>query len=102
MILAAFELGIGIMAYMPLAGGLLTGKGTVPAGSRTATVEGEYHRKLDKDAVFGEFSKLCREMGERAAELNLDDAVMKKLDSILDINKRRPLKKGPIPEAFAW
>jgi aryl-alcohol dehydrogenase-like predicted oxidoreductase len=98
-------------------------------------VEGEYHRKLDKDAVFGEFSKLCREMGERetavaiawvlanpavysaivgirttaqldglerAAELNLDDEVMKKLDSIFDINKGRPLKKGPIPEAFAW
>jgi len=132
---AAFDLGIGIMAYMPLAGGLLTGKGTAPTGSRTATVEGEYHRKLDKDAVFGEFSKLCREMGERetavaiawvlanpavysaivgirttaqldglerAAELNLDDEVMKKLDSIFDINKGRPLKKGPIPEAFAW
>jgi len=27
---------------------------------------------------------------------------MKKLDSIFDINKGRPLKKGPIPEAFAW
>jgi aryl-alcohol dehydrogenase-like predicted oxidoreductase len=62
---AARTFGIGIMAYMPLAGGLLTGKRTAPPGSRTATVEREYHRKLGEDAVLEEFSRLCAEMGEK-------------------------------------
>jgi aryl-alcohol dehydrogenase-like predicted oxidoreductase len=132
---AASDMGIGIMAYMPLAGGLLTGKSSAPEGSRTATVQREYSRTLGVDAQFGSFSKLCRELGEketavaiawvlanpgvysaivgirsvaqleglqRASELKLDAKVMGALDSIFDINTSRPLKKGPVPEAFAW
>jgi aryl-alcohol dehydrogenase-like predicted oxidoreductase len=132
---AAYDMGIGVMAYMPLAGGLLTGKPSAPAGSRTAAVSREYSRTLGVDKQFAEFSTLCRELGERetaiaiawvlanpavysaivgirtvaqldglarAAELSLDAEVMSKLDAIFDINTSRPLKKGPIPEAFAW
>ena len=39
---AAKEFGIGVIPYMPLAGGLLTGKTQSVEGSRTAQVEGEY------------------------------------------------------------
>lgn len=39
---------------------------------------------------------------ERAAELELSDDVMQKLDDLFDINKGRPLMKGPAPEAHAW
>ena len=39
---------------------------------------------------------------ERAAELKLDADVMAKLDVIFDINRQRPLKMAPAPEAFAW
>jgi len=132
---AAQDFGIGIMAYMPLAGGLLTGKRSAPAGSRTAKVEGEYKRSLAGDSVFAEYSRLCREIGEsetavalawvlsnpavytaivgirevsqldgleRAAELRLGDDARGRLDDLFDINRGRPLGKGPVPEAFAW
>ena len=39
---AAEDLGIGVMAYMPLAGGLLTGKTESFDGTRTRQVEEEY------------------------------------------------------------
>ena len=39
---------------------------------------------------------------ERASELRLGDDVRKRLDDLFDINKGRPLGKGPVPEAFAW
>jgi aryl-alcohol dehydrogenase-like predicted oxidoreductase len=132
---AASDMGIGVMAYMPLAGGLLTGKKRAPEGSRTATVEREYNRALGVDPQFESFSQLCRELGERetdvaiawvlanpavytaivgirtaaqleglerAVELKLDGETLTKLDGIFDINKGRPLNKGPVPEAWAW
>ncbi len=132
---AALDSGIGVMAYMPLAGGLLTGKPGAPAGSRTAAVEKEYGRSVSADAQFKDFSRLCRDMGERetdvaiawvlanpavytaivgvravsqleglarAAELSLDQAAMTRLEEIFHIMKGRSLKKGPVPEAFAW
>jgi aryl-alcohol dehydrogenase-like predicted oxidoreductase len=39
---AALDLGIGVIPYMPLAGGILTAKAQSEAGSRTASVENEY------------------------------------------------------------
>jgi aryl-alcohol dehydrogenase-like predicted oxidoreductase len=44
---AARDFGIGITAYMPLAGGLLSGNPNVIAGSRTETVKKEYHLFLN-------------------------------------------------------
>lgn len=62
---AAQEMGIGILAYMPLAGGLLTGKISAPEGSRTQSVETEYGIRLgEHNQQFTDFSKLCREIGE--------------------------------------
>jgi aryl-alcohol dehydrogenase-like predicted oxidoreductase len=61
---AALDFGIGILAYMPLAGGLLTGKQQAPDGSRTADVEQEYKLDLSEGQQFAEFSALCRAIGE--------------------------------------
>jgi aryl-alcohol dehydrogenase-like predicted oxidoreductase len=62
---AALEFGIGVIPYMPLAGGLLTGKMRAPDGSRTGQVEKEYGIRLgEQNQQFMEFSAICREMGE--------------------------------------
>src|SRR5690606_7741557 len=60
---AAREFGIGIFPYMPLAGGLLTGKKQSDAGFRTQQVENEYGMRVGNQQ-FEEFSALCREIGE--------------------------------------
>jgi aryl-alcohol dehydrogenase-like predicted oxidoreductase len=133
---AAQDMGIGILSYMPLAGGLLTGKVRSDAGSRTNAVENEYGIHLgEHNQQFADFSKLCRELGEpehivaiawtlmnpaahsaivgirtlqhlegieRAAELQLPPEVMQRLDEIFNINKGRPLRPGPAPQAYAW
>jgi aryl-alcohol dehydrogenase-like predicted oxidoreductase len=132
---AAQDLGIGVIPYMPLAGGLLTGKTQSEAGSRTAQVEGEYGIRVGDNEMFRQFSALCRELGEtesvvaiawtlanpavtsaivgvrsvahlegldRAAALRLDAEALKRLDEIFDINKGRPLRIAPAPEAYAW
>jgi aryl-alcohol dehydrogenase-like predicted oxidoreductase len=63
---AALDLGIGILVYMPLAGGLLTGKTRSVEGSRTAQVEAEYGIPLGaENNQFAAFSALCRELGEK-------------------------------------
>jgi len=62
---AARDFGIGILAYMPLAGGLLTGKKESVPGSRTEFVENEYGIPLSANQQFEEFSKLCCDMGEK-------------------------------------
>jgi len=63
---AAQEFGIGIMVYMPLAGGLLTGKVQAVEGSRTYDLEREYGMKLgSENTQLADFSKLCRELGEK-------------------------------------
>lgn len=63
---AAQEFGISLIPYMPLAGGILTGKLSSVSGSRTAQVEEEFGIKLDQsNAQFREFSALCRDLGER-------------------------------------
>ncbi len=62
---AAQEFGIGVIVYMPLAGGLLTGKTESFDGSRTRQVEEEYGIRLGpENSQFRDFSALCREIGE--------------------------------------
>jgi aryl-alcohol dehydrogenase-like predicted oxidoreductase len=62
---AAQEFGIGVIVYMPLGGGLLTGKTESFSGSRTRQVEEEYGISLGPDNnQFRDFSALCREIGE--------------------------------------
>ncbi|HEX8487659.1 MAG TPA: aldo/keto reductase [Propionibacteriaceae bacterium] len=62
---AAQEFGIGVIVYMPLGGGLLTGKTESFSGSRTRQVEEEYGISLGPDNnQFRDFSALCRKIGE--------------------------------------
>lgn len=61
---AARDFGIGIIPYMPLAGGLLTGKKRAEAGSRTQQVEKEYDLSVTNNQQLEAFSALCREIGE--------------------------------------
>ena len=61
---AAQEFGIGIMVYMPVAGGLLTGKAQFVPGSRTQSVENEYGIGPRLYEQLAQFSELCREIGE--------------------------------------
>jgi len=123
---AAEELGIGVVAWSPLEGGLLGGNASkkVP-GSRTEknTRYEQYAKQLD------EFATLCRELGEteanvalawtlahpamtapiigprtleqlegalRVCEIELDEAVLKRLDEIF------PGPGGAAPQAYAW
>jgi aryl-alcohol dehydrogenase-like predicted oxidoreductase len=63
---AARNFGISLIPYMPLAGGLLTGKLQSVEGSRTAQVEQEYGVRLgEANQQFNEFSALCRDLGEK-------------------------------------
>ena len=62
---AAQEFGIGVIVYMPLGGGLLTGKTESLSGSRTQQVEEEYGISLGPDnSQFRDFSALCQDIGE--------------------------------------
>jgi len=132
---AAQAMGIGMIPYMPVAGGLLTGKKVLRPGSRSADVWGEYGFSDDRQPQLDAFSALCAAVGEpehvvatawvlaqpavtsaivgvrtlahlegldRAAELKLDAETLTRLDEIFDINRGRPLKLGPAPEAYAW
>jgi aryl-alcohol dehydrogenase-like predicted oxidoreductase len=63
---AAEAFGIGVIPYMPLAGGLLTGKKASVTGSRTAAVEEEYGIYLgDVNEQLNAFTDLCSELGEK-------------------------------------
>ena len=61
---AARACGIGVLAYMPLSGGLLTGKRQAESGSRSAQVETEYGIPLADNEQLDTFSALCQELGE--------------------------------------
>ncbi len=62
---AAEALGIGVIPYMPLAGGLLVGKKKSVEGSRTNQVEGEYGIELGEgNQQMNDYSKLCADLGE--------------------------------------
>jgi aryl-alcohol dehydrogenase-like predicted oxidoreductase len=60
---AALDLGIGVIPYMPLAGGILTAKVQSEAGSRTASVEKEYEIPVNS-AQIKAFQALCSDIGE--------------------------------------
>jgi aryl-alcohol dehydrogenase-like predicted oxidoreductase len=63
---AALDFGIGVIPYMPLAGGLLTGKIQSVEGSRTSEVEREYGVTLgETNQQLADFSALCQEIGEQ-------------------------------------
>ena len=63
---AAEAFGIGVIPYMPLAGGLLTGKKQSVKGSRTASVENEYGIQLgEENEQMNAFSALCQDLGEK-------------------------------------
>ena len=62
---AAQDFGIGVLVYMPLAGGLLTGKTASLDGTRTRQVEEEYGIRVGSDnRQFTDFAELCRAIGE--------------------------------------
>ena len=62
---AAQDFGIGVLVYMPLAGGLLTGKTKSLDGTRTRDVEEEYGISLGpENRQFTDFAALCQEIGE--------------------------------------
>ncbi len=62
---AAMDFGIGLIPYMPLAGGLLCGKTATTAGFRTNQVAGEYGISYETNDMIMEFKKFCAELGEK-------------------------------------
>jgi aryl-alcohol dehydrogenase-like predicted oxidoreductase len=60
---AALDLGIGVIPYMPLAGGILTAKEQSVEGSRTASVEKEYGIPVGSDQI-KTYQTLCSDLGE--------------------------------------
>jgi aryl-alcohol dehydrogenase-like predicted oxidoreductase len=60
---AALDLGIGVIPYMPLAGGILTTKVQSEASSRTASVENEYGITVGSEQI-KTFQTLCSDLGE--------------------------------------
>jgi aryl-alcohol dehydrogenase-like predicted oxidoreductase len=63
---ACLELGVGAIPYMPLAGGILTGKTKSKPGSRTANVENEYGITVEGSSQVEAFHKICGDLGEPA------------------------------------
>ncbi|WP_151734585.1 aldo/keto reductase ['Paenibacillus yunnanensis' Narsing Rao et al. 2020] len=122
---AAAELGLGVIPWSPLAGGLLGRNALAKSGVRSArSAKLERHRPQ-----LEQFSALCRELGEhedqvalawllanpavtapiigprtleqfedslRVTEIELDEETLKKLDEIF------PGPGRPAPEAYAW
>jgi len=60
---AALDLRVGVLPYMPLAGGILTGKVKSESGSRTESVENEYGISVTSE-LLNEYRTLCNELGE--------------------------------------
>lgn len=126
---AAMEMGIGVIPWSPLNGGLLNGQALNPqAGSRgsqrnTSDIVEKYKKQLVA------FSKLCSEIGESEANIALAwllenpaitapiigprtleqlDTTLRAVDIVLskDIQKKLdeifPGPGGKAPEAYAW
>jgi aryl-alcohol dehydrogenase-like predicted oxidoreductase len=123
---AARHLGIGVLAWSPLAGGILGGHALTNPGTRTA----QHAQRIEAlRPQLEAFSKLCREIGEseaavalawvlnqpavtsviigprtveqlqqtlRATEIELDQETLNKLDEIF------PGPGGEAPRAYAW
>ncbi|MCK8488114.1 aldo/keto reductase [Paenibacillus sp. MBLB2552] len=123
---AAEELGIGVIPWSPLDGGILGGNLNPQPGSRTAR-QGERVEKLRPQLE--QFSKLCQELGEseatvalawtlahpavtapiigprtlqqfeeslRVVEVELNEETLKAIDGIF------PGPGGEAPKAYAW
>lgn len=123
---AAQKLGLGVIPWSPLSGGLLGRNALNQTGARSARSQ----ERIEKHRTQLEaFSELCKELGEkedvialawvlanpavtapiigprtmeqfvdnlRAVEVTLDDGAIKKLDEIF------PGSGKPAPEAYAW
>ena len=124
---AAAALGIGVLAYSSLAGGLLGGRALDPeAGSRTEQVRGAVDAHRDK---FVAFSELCKELGESEATVAMAWALANPAltsvvigprtaeqvgsalrtvevrlsdETMTKLNEIFPGPGGPAPEAYAW
>ena len=62
---ACEDLGVGLIPYMPLAGGLLAGKTKQTAGFRTNQVAGEYNIAYEENEQIKRFLKLCKDINEK-------------------------------------
>ncbi|MDO7905632.1 aldo/keto reductase [Paenibacillus sp. JX-17] len=123
---AAQELGLGVIPWSPLSGGLLGRNALSGSGSRSARSK----EKIDQHrSQLEAFDKLCKELGEpqdvvalawvlsnpavtapiigprtieqledalRVPEVQLDESALQKLDEIF------PGPGKPAPEAYAW
>lgn len=68
---AAQELGLGVIPWSPLAGGLLSGKALHPASGSERAVEAAKDITPSERRQLEAFSKLCRELGESEANVAL-------------------------------
>ena len=67
---ACLDQGIGLLPYMPLAGGLLAGRKPRSRDHRSTDVAGEYG--LDPESKqFTDYSKLCADIGETEATVSI-------------------------------
>ena len=60
------------------------------------------HQPAVTSAIVGVRTVAHLEGLDRAAALKLDAEALKRLDEVFDINKGRPLRIAPAPEAYAW
>src|SRR5262249_11650861 len=103
---AAKEFGIGIIPYMPVAGGVLTGKKKAAKDSRTQQVEGEYGMSLVNNEQLKDFSALCKKVGANETTVAIawtlaNPAVssaivgVRTLDHLKDLDRASELKLEP-------
>ncbi len=61
---ACEAMGIGLIPYSPLGGGLLTGKINPGENTRTSNMQESYGIKVGSDKKLKDFSALCKQLGE--------------------------------------
>ncbi|WP_168118923.1 aldo/keto reductase [Paenibacillus sp. HB172176] len=124
---AAMELGIGIVTWGPLAGGLLGGRSTTSDGGRRSGMSADRWERARPQLK--QFESLCKQLGEKPAHVALawlldNPAVTSPVigprtaeqlvDTLraVEIKLDDPIRKeldnifpglgGPAPEAYAW
>ncbi len=120
--------GIGVIPWSPLARGLLAGASPPPSQGRRASEEVQ-QEAVKHRAKLDAYDKLCRDLGERPADVSLAwllhqpavtapiigprtreqlDGSLRALEISLSIETRSRLDEifpgpgGPAPEAYAW
>ncbi len=120
--------GIGVIPWSPLARGLLAGASPPPSQGRRASEEVQQEAVKNR-AKLDAYDKLCRDLGERPADVSLAwllhqpavtapiigprtreqlDGSLRALEISLSIETRSRLDEifpgpgGPAPEAYAW